>query len=214
MKVLHIIGSLDENAGGPSRSVPQTCTELSKLGVTIEIITRPSVKPVKVPENENLKVRFMTIRELQKWSKSITKSNVDLIHLQHVWDPYVHVMARAARKAGIPYLVTPRGMLEPWIMKRNAWKKKLAMALYQRKDIQKAELIHTTCELEKKNVQALGLQNPITIIPNGLNLSEVPAPKGSYGSKKLVFFVAHSSQKRDRVIAGSVETISNKRLVA
>ena len=52
MKVLHIIASIDESAGGPSRSVPKTCIELAKLGVDIEIITQTSPNPVKIPKNE------------------------------------------------------------------------------------------------------------------------------------------------------------------
>lgn len=187
MKVLNIVGSLDKSAGGPSRSVPQTCVELAKLGVQIEIICRPSPAPVEVSELDNMRVRFLSFNQLRDFANKLHTRDADLIHLQHVWDPYIHIMALAARKKGIPYIITPRGMLEPWIMQHNWWKKQLGMFLYQRKDLQKASLIHTTCEMEKENIRKLGFSNPIAIIPNGINLSKVPEAKTEYGNKKMVF---------------------------
>lgn len=187
MKVIHIIGSLDESTGGPARSVPNTCIELAKLGVEIEIICQPSPNPVQLPDLANLKVRFFTYRQLKSFAKKLTLKDIDLIHLQHIWTPYIHIMAKAARQKGIPYLVTPRGMLEPWIMKRHPWKKKLAMLLYQKKDLYETTLIHATAQMEAENIRQLGFHNQITVIPNGIDLSKVPAPKTQYGSKKIVF---------------------------
>nr|WP_319569928.1 glycosyltransferase [uncultured Draconibacterium sp.] len=187
MKILHIIGSLDKSAGGPSRSVPQTCIELAQLGIQVEIFCRPSKDPVSVNETKNFQVRFLSIRELYIYGRNLNPGDFDLIHLQHIWDPYIHVMALAARIKGIPYIITPRGMLEPWIMARHPWKKKLAMALYQRKDLHEAALIHATATMEMESIRKLGFINEIAMIPNGIDLSRVPAPKTEYGSKKVVF---------------------------
>ncbi|RKD87721.1 glycosyltransferase [Mangrovibacterium diazotrophicum] len=187
MKVLHIIASLDESAGGPSRSVPLTCRYLARAGVQIELIAAPSANPVELESEEGLQVRFLHLKELHTFGKNLRKGDYDLVHLQHIWHPYIHVMAKAARRAGIAYLITPRGMLEPWIMNRNRWKKQLAMFLYQRRDIRKASVLHATCQLEQDNIRALGFKNTITNISNGMELATIPSPKENYGSKKLVF---------------------------
>ena len=187
MRILHIIGSLDESAGGPSRSVPQTCNELAGLGISIELITRPSDTLIEIKKTSGLKLTLFSLKQLSKFANSLTKDSCDLIHLQHIWTPYIHVMARASRKAGIPYLITPRGMLEPWIMNRHHWKKVLAMTLYQRRDIRQASALHATCEMEKNNIRSLGFNNPIEIIPNGLDLSKVPTERTEFGSRKIVF---------------------------
>lgn len=187
MKVLHIVGSLDKSAGGPSRSVPQTCEQLSKLDVSVTIAARPSIDPVSVDTSKNLEVKFLSFKQLVLFGRSIATNEFDLIHLQHVWDPYIHIMAWCARRKNIPYIITPRGMLEPWILKQRAWKKRLGMFLYQRLDLKKAKLIHATCELEKNNIRNLGFKNQITIIPNGVDLSEVKSVKETYGTKKMVF---------------------------
>lgn len=187
MIVLHIISSIDISSGGPSRSVPQTCLELAKLGVNVEIITQVTENPVIIPKNKKLKVSYKSINELYIFGSNLNKDRVDLIHIQHIWTPYVNVMAYWARKKNIPYLITPRGMLEPWILERNSWKKKIALFLYQSKALHKANHIHATAQLEANNIRKIGLPNPITIIPNGINLSEVKSIKSNYGSKKMIF---------------------------
>lgn len=187
MKVIHVVGSLDISAGGPSRSVPQTCEYLSKIGVDIEIYTRPSENPVQIIETPTYKVSFKNFRQLFLDGFKLSKNEVDLIHLQHVWDPYVHLMAWFARLKGIPYVVTPRGMLEPWIMEQRPLKKKMGRALYLNKDLKKAETIHVTCDLEKRNITNLGFKAEKVNIPNGVEFSTVPKPKRDYGTKKIVF---------------------------
>ena len=189
MKILHIIGSLDESAGGPSRSVPQTCEQVSKLGVQIEIVARPTANPVKVNTSKFFEVKFLSIIKLLSYCAKLSKKEVSLIHLQHVWDPYIHVAAWFARLKGIPYIITPRGMLEPWILAQRPWKKKLGLFLYQKKDLKKAKVIHATCKLEKSNIRNLGFTNPIPIIPNGVDISKFPVaePVKANTPKRILF---------------------------
>lgn len=189
MKVIHVVATLDESAGGPSRSVPQTCKQVSKLGVEVELIARPSMNSVNISVSSNFKVNYKSIFELMRYGATISSKEVDLIHLQQVWDPYVHIMAWWARRKNIPYIITPRGMLEPWILNHNPWKKKLGMLLYQKNDLEKAVCIHSTCELEKSNIRNLGFSNPIPIIPNGVDISKFPntIPKKGNTPKKALF---------------------------
>jgi glycosyltransferase involved in cell wall biosynthesis len=187
MKILHITNSIDKSAGGPSRSVPQTCIELAKLGISIELVTQESADMVDIEESSHLTVQYRSIKELFIYGSRLSAKDVDLIHLQHIWNPYIQVMAFWAFQKKIPYIITPRGMLEPWIMDNNPWKKKIALFLYQKKAIQRAAHIHATAQMEEDNIKELGFSNPISIIPNGIDLSEVKKVKEQHGSKKIVF---------------------------
>ena len=187
MKVLHITSSIDKSVGGPARSVPKTCIELAKFGVAVELITQQSANAVVIPTTKNLTLTYKSFGQLFCFGKKLDPDQVDLIHIQHIWNPYVNIMAYWAHKKNIPYIITPRGMLEPWIMARNPWKKKLAMFLYQRKTVRQATLIHATAELEKQNIQKLGFTNPIAVVPNGIDLTEIKQTKQAYGTKKMVF---------------------------
>ena len=187
MKILHIIHSIDKSTGGPARSVTKTCVELAKLGVSIELLVQESSNKIEVPVTDNLTINYKTMSELFLYGSKLSNKEVDLIHLQHIWSPYIEIMAFWAYHKKIPYIITPRGMLEPWIMAQNPWKKKLGMFLYQDKAIKKAAHIHVTASMEEETVRALGYTNPITIIPNGQNLSEIKKIKTNYDSKKIVF---------------------------
>jgi glycosyltransferase involved in cell wall biosynthesis len=187
MKVLHITHSIDKSTGGPARSVPQTCIELARQGITVVLMTQESSDMVKLAERDHLTIHYRTIWKLFLYGSRLSAKDIDLIHLQHIWNPYIQVMAFWAYKKKIPYIITPRGMLEPWIMAHNPWKKKIALFLYQKKAIQRAAHIHATAKMEATNIQAMGFNNPITIIPNGIDLSELKGSKEQYGTQKMVF---------------------------
>jgi hypothetical protein len=70
------------------------------------------------------------ICDLFRFGSQLSNKNIDLIHLQHIWNPYIQVMAFLGKKRKIPYIITPRGMLEPWIMGVTL-KKKNSDVLYQ-----------------------------------------------------------------------------------
>ena len=94
----------------------------------------------------------------------------DLIHSHGVWHPANHWAARAARRWGLPLIVQPRGMLEPWALGQKAGKKRLALALFQRRDLETAAALVATAEMEYQNLRWLGLRQPVAVIPNGVSL--------------------------------------------
>jgi glycosyltransferase involved in cell wall biosynthesis len=188
IKVINIIGSIDKSIGGPARSVTQACKFVSKKGIKIDLITRKSDNPVSIVQTNIFKLKYHSLLSLVNYGIfNINKHNDQLIHLQHIWDPYIHIMAVIARWKGIPYILSTRGMMEPWILNRNRWKKKLGLALYQNNDIKKAKCIHVTSEIEKIHSIQLGYNNPIAQIPNGLDTSHIFGLKPNYQNKKVVF---------------------------
>jgi glycosyltransferase involved in cell wall biosynthesis len=111
-----------------------------------------------------------------------------LIHDHGVWLPTNHSAVVVAHQLGIPLIISPRGMLEPWAMNHKAWKKRLAWNLYQRRDLEFAAVLHATAEQEAENFRNLGLRQPIAVIPNGTDLPEwrnLPDPKGT--PRKMLF---------------------------
>jgi glycosyltransferase involved in cell wall biosynthesis len=161
--------------------------ELANLGMVIELVTQESADMVPLIETSHFTINYLSIWDLFLYGSRLSAKDIDLIHLQHIWTPYIQVMAFWAFQKKIPYIITPRGMLEPWIMAQNPWKKKLGLLFYQRKAIQRAVYLHATAHMEAENIKALGFLNPIAIIPNGIDLSEVKKIKIAYGTKKMVF---------------------------
>lgn len=79
-------------------------------------------------------------------------------------------------KKGIPRIVSTRGMLEPWALDHKRVKKRVAWHLYQKRDLMAAHRFHATSAAEARNVAKLGLNVPVDVVPNGVDLpAAVPA---------------------------------------
>ncbi|MCK4788937.1 MAG: glycosyltransferase, partial [Desulfobacteraceae bacterium] len=96
-----------------------------------------------------------------------------LLHSHGLWLPVNYWAARAARRYNIPLVIHPRGMLEPWALSNKVWKKRLAMLLFQRRDLESATLLIATSLDEYQNIRNLGFSQPVAIIPNGIQLDTV-----------------------------------------
>ena len=198
MKVLTFVSSIDLSSGGPSRSVPMLVKGLAELGVDITLMTIRS-------DNMNVHALEGTIAKLKVLEPSFSRKEIaqylenekfHLIQIQSMWDlPYHKVMVEA-RKLGIPYIVTPRGMLEPWSLSQKKWKKKLAWWLYQRNDVQKSVCVFTTAKMEAEHVTNLGITTCKAVIPNGIETDSYPCKTSVDVVKKQVLFLSRVHVKK------------------
>ena len=198
MKILSFISSLDLNGGGPSRSVPMLVKGLAELGVDVTLMTiRSTNMNIHALEGTTAKLKVLepsfSRKEIAQYLKS---EKFNLIQIQSMWDwPYHKVMVEA-RKLGIPYIVTPRGMLEPWSLSQKKWKKKLAWWLYQRNDVQKSVCVFTTAKMEAEHVTNLGITTCKAVIPNGIETDSYPCKTSVDVVKKQVLFLSRVHVKK------------------
>ena len=198
MKILSFISSLDLNGGGPSRSVPMLVKGLAELGVDVTLMTiRSKNMNIHALEGTTAKLKVLepsfSRKEITQYLKS---EKFYLIQIQSMWDwPYHKVMVEA-RKLGIPYIVTPRGMLEPWSLSQKKWKKKLAWWLYQRNDVQKSVCVFTTAKMEAEHVTNLGITTCKAVIPNGIETDSYPCKTSVDVVKKQVLFLSRVHVKK------------------
>lgn len=198
MKVLSFISSLDINAGGPSRSVPMLAKGLAEHGVDITLMTVKSENMnTHALEGTSAKLKVLTPSFSKKEiAKYLAEERFDLIQIQSLWDlPYHKVMVEA-RRLGIPYIVTPRGMLEPWSLSQRKWKKKLAWWLYQCNDVQKSVCVFTTAKMEAEHVSELGITTCKSVIPNSIETDAYPCKISTDVVKKQVLFLSRIHVKK------------------
>jgi glycosyltransferase involved in cell wall biosynthesis len=65
-------------------------------------------------------------------------------------------------------------MLEPWARQHKQVKKTIAWRLYQRRDIASASRLHATSATEAANLKLLGIDVPVSVIPNGVDVPDLP----------------------------------------
>jgi poly(glycerol-phosphate) alpha-glucosyltransferase len=94
----------------------------------------------------------------------------DLVHVHGLWQ-YNSVATLAwHRKSRRPFIVSPHGMLDPWAFHHSRWKKCLGWLAYERSHLGAATCIRALCQSEANSIRALGVSNPICVIPNGVDL--------------------------------------------
>ena len=198
MKVLSFVSSLDLSSGGPSRSVPMLAKGLAELGVDITLmVIRSENMNIHALEGTSVKLKVISPsfsrREIAKF---LADERFELIQIQSVWEMPYHKVMVEARKLNIPYIVTPRGMLEPWSLSQKKWKKRLAWWLYQRNDVQKSACVFTTAKMEAEHVSALGITTCKAVIPNGIETVGYPCKSSIEGVKKQVLFLSRVHVKK------------------
>lgn len=198
MKIIHFIPSIDRTAGGTTSYMQLLAKELGKL-CQLYIATAPSANPV---EMENAQVKFIPCGWKQRsamksaWNKLLQEIKPDVVHVNCCWMPQCVWAQLWAQKAGYKAVLSPHGMLEPWIMARHYWTRKFpALLLYQKKAIVKADCLHATAESEKENLLKLGYNNRIKIIANGIDVENIEIKK-EWARKKQILFLSRIHVKK------------------
>lgn len=195
MKVASVISSIDNQDGGPSRSVTNLLAEIGRNFPDLKLDLHTAISDDLIRANfgeKNSALNLYTkvfFGKFKGLNESLLASNPELFHAHTLWGLPMHQMVSIAQKLSAPYIISPRGMLEPWALQQKKLKKKLALWLYQRKDLERAACLHATSEMEAENLRTLGFKNPIAIIPNGIPLAEFEVKKGGerVQTKKLLF---------------------------
>lgn len=189
MKVIHYIESIDKTAGGTTEYMRLLSNAL-KSNIDLVVATGLSASPIEI---EGIKIQFFDNKILRWFSllnefrSFLEKENPDIVHVNGIWTPQNWGFQKVAQELGIKVVLSPHGMLEPWILAHNPWKKKIGLFLYQSKAIRRADHIHVTALMEKETIRNLGYKNELTIIHNGIDLREIKKKKEFYGSKKVIF---------------------------
>lgn len=97
--------------------------------------------------------------------QGLMAAKLDCLHLHGIWMYPSAAAARWARQSGGAYLISPHGMLDPWITSRGRWKKALARIGYERRSWQRATRWHALTEAEAADIVAETGRSAV-IIPN------------------------------------------------
>ena len=97
-------------------------------------------------------------------------AGADVVHLHGLWQGHTRRGARAARRAGVPYLITAHGHAEPWALRHKAWKKQAYTLLVEGRNLRRAACLHALSRPEIGHLRALAPEAPVCFVPNGVDL--------------------------------------------
>jgi len=193
MKILHTIPSMSRASGGPSSCTYNLVRALNDGGTPTDIVTTDSDDNISADPfihytPDDLRTPLAISPAIGRWIDT-NINNYSLIHTNCLWLWSSHQGARAARRRNIPYVISPHGMLYPEGLKVSAWKKKIVLPLFQRRDLRRAACLHATCDAEMQHIRAFGLRQPVAVIPNGIVIDHDPVVRETVNTRRQIGFV-------------------------
>ena len=195
MKVLHTIPYFNKASGGPVTCTYNLLTGLNKNGVSTSLLTfRPSVEETLAEDDfihylaDDRKTPLWFSNNFADCIDNEVKAH-DIVHANTIWTWPVHLTIQSAIRNNKPIVLSPHGMLYPQALKVSAWKKKMIGALFVNKDIMKATYIHATSEEEAKHIRNYGIDLPIAVIPNCIDMSAFPPVRETTNQIRRIGFI-------------------------
>jgi glycosyltransferase involved in cell wall biosynthesis len=197
MKLLHFITSIDKSGGGTTAYLQLLAGELSN-SMELMIVTGFSPSPVEIT---NVRVKFLDLsvqryfQFRQEFREVLKHEQPDLVHINGIWQPQCWCFQQTAQELGIKVILSPHGMLEPYIMNRHTFKKRTALVLYQHKALKRVDYFHATAESELQQIRKLGYMQPACVIANGIELTDLK-PKTSWQQVRKLLFLSRVHPKK------------------
>jgi len=114
--------------------------------------------------------KFPGMQVIPDLDKALDRSMPDVLHTHGLWSYLSIAVPRWAKTHHCPYIVSPHGMLDVWALNRSWAKKRIASTLYERRHLGRASCLHALCQSEADSIRAYGLDRPVAVIPNGIDL--------------------------------------------
>jgi glycosyltransferase involved in cell wall biosynthesis len=203
MKLLHVVASYlpARRYGGTIVSVHGLCRALAARGHEVHVYTTSvdgagdSDVPHGVPVDiDGVKVWYFASPHLRRIYRSpalgaalqrhVGEFAVVHTHAIYLWPLWT--AARMAQRAGVPYVVSPRGMLEKELIEqKSAWMKSALIAFVERRTLEGAAAIHVTSGREADEAASFGFNlRRVCEIPNGVE-AEMPSMVASPHQRRL-----------------------------
>ena len=205
MKVAVLSSSISRLAGGLFYSVRALSTGIAACGSEVSVF---SLKDAHSEEDlagwGTLKVSTSrvvgpaAVGYSPVLAASVKAFAPNVIHVHGLWQYTSCVAHQQFSKCGVPYVMSPRGMLDPWAVGNSGLKKKLAAFLYESRNLKGAACMHALNRSEALSIREYGLTQPICVLPNGVNLpsAELLEPEKRKDEKKRVVFIGRIHPKK------------------
>jgi glycosyltransferase involved in cell wall biosynthesis len=213
MRLLHVINTLDPEFGGPVEAVRQFSTALAK-DHSIEVLCLdecgPSQDwPVPIHSVPGAKTKYRFNPSLIPWLKNNAR-RFDAVLGHGIWHYHTVGTWLGLRGTGVPYVILPHGMLNPWFKNAHPLKhlKKAAFwHTFVHRSLQNAAAVLFLCQEEQRlasytfamklrgeAITPLGIEEPpSTPIAAATFLSTFPRLRG----KRLFLFLGRIARVKN-----------------
>jgi glycosyltransferase involved in cell wall biosynthesis len=200
MHIIHVIPGIEEEASGPSYSVPALNRALNRAGVASRLLATGAPRTdaaagLRIFPRRHFPSRLGRSPEMYRWLRNeVASKAVAIVHDHSIWMmPNVYPgWVTLGGKAQL--VVSPRGTLSEWALGRSRAVKLVFWAALQKRAIAHAALFHATAESECLDIRRLGFRQPIALVPNGVDIPEIAA--AHRGDARTLLFLGRVHPKK------------------
>lgn len=179
MRILHTIGGLAPESGGPAMALLGLVRAQRAAGLDVHVLAgwepherRDLLEAMQVEGIPLTAVGPCTgfLRRHPGIAPAAREcvAAADVVHDHGLWEEIHEAATREARRQKKPYVLRPCGMLEPWSLGQGRWKKRAFIEWRLRRRFRHAAAVHFTSRAERESARPLGLRAPSFVLPNGL----------------------------------------------
>jgi glycosyltransferase involved in cell wall biosynthesis len=184
MRILHVVPAYlpAVRYGGAIFAVHGLCRALAARGHELQVFTTnidgPGITatPIGTPVDlDGVQIRYFPCPLVRRlcWAPALGRAlhheigKFDIVHLHSVFLWPTWATARVARNAGIPYVLSPHGMLvKDLIARRSRLVKSAWIHLIERSNVERSAALHLTSQLERTEIARFGWRLPrLVVIP-------------------------------------------------
>ena len=190
MRIGQIVPHIDKEASGPSYSVPALAKSLGILGEVVTLITLAAGDrtfgefKLRLFEGSRALRRFGFSWSFS-WFLMTRYASFDVLHTHGLWSWPNLFFALLPRKSSACFVISTRGCLSKWSINRKRWLKIILWPM-QLRSINRCAFVHATSYKEYEEIRSLGINIPVAVIPNGVDLIEKSSDQSARSIPSLV----------------------------
>lgn len=179
LDILHSVHGIGKSFTGLGQVVVNLALSQQALGHNVKIWCLDKTEDIEWASAkrgfpiENIR-RFPLIGPRMFWyspsmerdATGIVGKQFNILHQHGIWTGNSRATLKMRENHGTPTIIAPHGALNSYALKRSAWKKIIALNVYEANNLKRASCLHATSENEISAFRDFGLSNPIAFISN------------------------------------------------
>lgn len=192
MRVVVVAASLDAAGGGSSEAIRRMAEATAGRGHSVTLVQVSAGGAGSGRESEDPNLAEIVVARVgpgafSPETRAILRREIaecDVVHVHGIWEHPTWAARVEALRAGRPMVLSPHGALSPWAVAHRPWRKRVVLALWERRLLARTTVFVATGDHEARDLRALQPEVRVETVPHGIKLPDaVPASARSRRSE-------------------------------